>query len=665
MIHSGCIQESPTLNLVGDYLRFVITFFEAINVSAPHIYHSALLLSPRTSITYEMHKQHAHPLARVVQGIPVSWEVVAATANFDEDLDDVAWSPCNRFIAVANPKFVEVFDAVTLSRLSIFDHSYAGRGQLLGFSPDSRCLTLFTSERLINWDLQTGGPLGIILSRLDRQYMRPFSFKHSEDGKVVAVAYRFPTAHNNDQKHDTFICTYDLLSGEHVGSRHVPKQRMIYPIWSHDEYLRFATINLKLITIWQSPFSLEHPPVEVTSLPIPDGITDANGFLFLPSLSRLAFILEGTIQVWDVKTSNLLLKSEFALDRYGLWNPIEDDLPCSSFSSDGRFFAYTNTAREFHVWKESPTGYLLHQQLPFFFSLSRPRLSPNSESIIALLRSKIYQWHTRNQSLSLPRVLGNGRRSSDFTLGFSLDMNFAAFAQRDENTVTIIDLQSGELKWSADMGVEIRCLGMAGSTVIAVGRHSIVTWNLPGRDRTFNASINNIVRTTFLHHSPPSPSLGKPKYVSISPDLSRIVIARGWSYSLEVDDVTTGSCLTRITTKSPLRPLFTRDGREVWASRDGIHSEKLEQCEIIEDGESGAIELKLQTIPRQSRGFPQESSHGYTITDGGWVLSPSQKRLLWLPHRWRLCGRYRAWGGRFLGLLYGDLSEVVILEFLE
>src|ERR1700753_4284109 len=102
MIHSGCIQESPTLNLVGDYLRFVITFFEAINVSAPHIYHSALLLSPRTSITYEIHEQHAHPLARVVQGIPVSWEVVAATANFDEDLDDAAWSPCNRFIAVAN-----------------------------------------------------------------------------------------------------------------------------------------------------------------------------------------------------------------------------------------------------------------------------------------------------------------------------------------------------------------------------------------------------------------------------------------------------------------------------------------------------------------------------------------------------------------------------------
>ena len=59
------------------------------------------------------------------------------------------------------------------------------------------------------------------------------------------------------------------------------------------------------------------------------------------------------------------------------------------------------------------------------------------------------------------------------------------------------------------------------------------------------------------------------------------------------------------------------------------------------------------------------SNHDYEVTDDGWVLSPSRKRLLWLPHRWRSKEEHRRWDGRFLGLLDGQLAEVVILEFFE
>ena len=217
------------------------------------------------------------------------------------------------------------------------------------------------------------------------------------------------------------------------------------------------------------------------------------------------------------------------------------------------------------------------------------------------------------------------------------------------------------------MGVEIGCLGIVGGTVIVVSKDSIVTWNLPGGDCTFDASINGTVRTIVLDRSSLSHDLGMPLYMSIYPDLSRIVVARGPvvngpTRGLEVYDASTGSCLARVDTEDLLMPQFTQDGREVWA---GSYAPFEEQCEIIEDGESGAIELKLQSIyPRQS-GFFRASSRGYTVTDDWWVLSPTQKRLLWLPHRWRSDEWNRAWGGRFLGLLDGELSEVVILEFLE
>ena len=405
--------------------------------------------------------------------------------------------------------------------------------------------------------------------------------------------------------------------------------------------------------------------VEVASFPVPDGITDANRLVFLPTLSRLAFVLGETIQVWDLKAPpKLLLKSKLKPKLERIPELDKSFPPQSSFSSDGRLFAYTTSGEGVHIWKDSPTGYLPYQRFPFFADYSRaaPQLSPNAESIIVSLESKIHRLHTRDPVPSLPSVSTWNGRPSDFTLGFSPDENFAVFARRYENTVTIIDIKSGEQKWNIDVGVDIGCVGMAGGTVIVVGSDSIVTWNLPGGDCTFNASTNDIFRTTILDPSSPS-NLGTPWYMSISPDLSHVVMStRGSNRSLEVYDVSTGSRLARISTEGLLKPRFTRDGREVWAGgRDSFE----EQCEIIEDGKSGAIELDLRRTEGPSREFFRESSRGYVVTGGGWVLSPSQKRLLWLPHRWRSDGGDRAWGGRFLGLLDGELSEAVVLEFLE
>ena len=635
-----------------------------------------------------MYRHHASPLARVVQGIPDSWERVAATATFDEDLYDVVWSPCNRFIAVAKSQSVEVLDAVTLSRLSIFEKfSYATPYQWLSFSPDDRCLTLCVNGALISWDIQTGSSLGTIPLRPERLYGTPFSFKHSKDGKVIAVAFKpgnfrdsnFSNSNSSnsnssdsnssdskfsegDFEYTSFICTYDHHSGRHVGSHCFQEERIIHPMWTHDEYLRFATTNPESIRIWQSPFTLEHPPVEVASFPVTEWFTDADNLLFLPSLSRLAFVRGDTIRVRDLKAPKLLLESELTPYTYELF-PLQGSL--MSFSFDGRFFTYTTSSEGVHVWKESPTGYLPYRRLPFSYVRfgAAPQLSPNTESIIISLERKIHRLHTRDQFPSLSSASTGDSRPNDFTLGFSPDENFAAFARRWENMVTIIDLKSGESKWNIDVGLKISCVGMAGGTVIVVGWGSIVTWNLPSGDRTPNASINDIAYVTIHRHTSPPSFTGVPYYMSISPDLSRIVVARESPSSLEVYDVSTGSCLARISTGGLLSPRFTRDGCEVWVGNCDSFGE---QCEIIEDGKSRVIELNLQRTEGPSREFFRESSRGYVVTDGCWVLSPGQKRLLWLPHRWRSDERNRAWGGRFLGLLdANELSEVVILEFLE
>ena len=481
---------------------------------------------------------------------------------------------------------------------------------------------------------------------------------------MVAVACKKGSGRPAEYK----VYTFDLPSRTRLGPLLVPDGELVRPIWTHDECLRFATIRRGSITIWEVEFTLKHPPTKVEFFPIPDEVDSGYNFLFLPVFYRLAFTLYKQIQVRDVKASKLLLDSEQGPDVFSEY----------SFSSDGRFFAFSAVGREFCISKESPAGYALHQQPPFTLDVGeRPILSPNGRSIVFPRDRTINLWHTDDQTPSPPKGYGLDRH---FLLALSPDEKSAAFAKPGGNMVGILDLRSGDLRLVINTGMRVQCLGVPGDTVVVVDKEKIVTWNLPGGDHAFNATINDSVRTVMLDRS--SYRLGNrftqtPLSLSLSHDLSRIAVAGGGitqekvnlgikqeKVNLGIHDVTTGTCLASTRSDLFVSPSFTRDGREIWsASRD---SGGCCGWEIIEGGASGAMELKpLEETLYPSRAFLSHSIRGYQVTDDGWVLSPTRKRLLWLPHSWREDQKYRLWSGQFLGLTHRLLSEVVILEFLE
>ena len=357
-----------------------------------------------------------------------------------------------------------------------------------------------------------------------------------------------------------------------------------------------------------------------------------------------------------------------ALTHYTLWG---------SFSFDGQYFACSVHSGVL-IWKDSPSGYNLHQELSLgpFFNLTAPHLSPDGESIITSLPSIIHLWHTRDQILSSSGTPA-GDHMGDFFLGFSPDELFAGFVRWGGSVIKVLDLRSGDLLMDAGMGMWISCLWMTENSVVVVGEREvegeaegrtegqIVSWHLPGENHTFKsgANIEDSVQTTTLshstllsyeHHFNRSP-------ISVSPDLSRIVVPyRNFAHYLEVYDVSTGRCLGNIKTTDPQVPVFAMDGHHIWDKQHHLG------WEIIEDSKSGTVELKpLGHTTHVSELFPFHSSRGYEVTDDGWVLNPTQERLLWLPHRWRSSWMDRTWGGRFLALLHGQLSNVVILEFFE
>ena len=598
-----------------------------------------------------------------MRGLPSSWDPIAATSYGEITPFKAVWSPCNRVIATVDRESVVILDAATLSRLDTFAIPLQfrdGEHCLPSFSPDGHCLTLIGREHLVSWDLQTGGPLGAIPSglKIGARYLTAFSSTYSEDGKVVAVAHsdRNYDAVNYDTFNElnTFIRTYDL-SGTEAGPHFAPKGRIIEPIWTHGKCIRFVTISPGSVAVSEVEFTFKNPPVEVESLPIADKIVDGRRFLFLPSLSRLAFTLKDTIQVWDAKAAKLLLESELPSHRY-----YGADLPIGSFSSDGRFFVHLDKDGVTRVWKESPAGYVLHQKLSFSISdfSIHPRLSPSGESISMSPNGRAYHlWHTRDQVLSLPSASKN-----NFTLAFSPDDSFVAFARQGGNLVTIFNSFTGDLQSVVDTDMGVVCLGMTGSALIVVGEEKIVNWDLPGGDCAFNANTNDSDRTTILNPGP-----GTFRCASISPDSSRIALLGG-TYDikcLQILDMFSLKCLTSAWVSSRSNWVgFDWDGREVWTTFDGNF--RIKQKWKIEDSGSSSIRLERQGGNVYPSGvFRWQPRRGYEVTADGWVLSATRKRFLWLPHRWRSERECRVWSGRFLGLLHRGLSEVVILEFNE
>ena len=644
--YSDLIKKSPALDLVNDCFRFVTGFFELISTSAPHIYHSALLLSPKKSIVRMLYGPQTKTFARVIQGIPASWDPSIASTRFPGFVDTAVWSPCGRFIAVAQRSSSEIaiLDAVTLEQLyTTCPASQLSYSVDLIFSPDGRFLTghsrvAFSANHIVSWDLQTGGLIGDI--SIDCEPYQSISY--SECGTMFGVLFKgtgVPT-----------IVTYNALSGSRISS-HPVKESVANTIWTHGDCLQFATVGAGSIVIWEVGFTSSHAPVEVNSLSTPDNFPSKE-FLLLPILSRLAFILQGRVLVWDGQNLKTLL--DFA----DIENPRN-----ISFSPDGHFFVCGTEGLEFYLWKESPNGYILHQKFIPSTRSTKQAISPDGGSIVTFGGSTVQLWHTTHSPTDLPDVLTRACQHpcQDLILEFSPDKELAAVARQLGTTVTVLNLKSSDPQLTIDTCMEVYAVRVAEGAVIVTDGRNITAWHIPTGDCTLGsrANIQNSAWTTTVEFSaPPGPGLS----ISISPNLNCIATKRLFEYP-SIYDTHTGKLLMAAEdgggSVMELAVGFTPDGCDVWCGGD----EGVDQWRIVQDSRSGINKLDyLRSTEVPPGGFPWQSSRGHQVTDDGWILSPNRKRLLWLPHHWRSDKRGRMWSGKFLALLYGELPEAVVLE---
>ena len=667
------IQESPTLDLADDCSRFVTRHFEVISASSPHIYHSALVLTPRESIVRELYKSHAQHFVKVVHGMPALWDsnVAATTSRFKIRL--AVWSPCNGFIAITtnHRMSVSILDSVTLQRYQTleFPREISRSSEALAFSPDSHILTSISPENyylhkggegaIVSWDLQTGGVVSSIELKGHHDIrMGNAHITHSMNGKMVAVLYRYRSS--------TVISIYDVVSGlymydidHRVNLGHTLGTPSMDQIWTHGESLRFAIPGVTAITILEVGFALGATPIEVETVSVSDNIVEPlvlgskeqdhiTWTEFHPASCRLAFIKTGgTLLVWDSRASKYLLHHTHTNfhDR------------SMTFSSNGCLFACTTIESEVYIWRELPTGYILSEKLTPNTRYPKPRPSPNGESIITFKNYTIQLWHANGFATTTSRVSNKPLQHTgeDFILEFFPDRPLVVAARKKDKTVVVLDLKSGVLQLAINTSIEVYGLRSIGDTIVVIGDEKAITWDLPGGNFPPDAKMNveDCTQTISFGKVDDSTVIA----ASISLDLRYIALIR-YRYVgfrdcfLDVCCPSVGRNFRVETQASAL--WFAPGGNNIWCATNV-------GAEVYTITEDAVVHTKtIAHIEYGSWGCPWRSSCGHKGTNAGWILGREGKRLVMLPPIWR---SYQVlWHGKFLALLHGGLSELIILE---
>ena len=651
---------SPTLDLAYDCSRFVSTNFEIINLSSPHIYHSALALAPKTSIVRNLYQLRARPLVRIVYGLPVSWDssIVATTCPFKIGL--AAWSPCNRFIAIS-PRTslkVDVLDSVTLQKLQSFKFSEDQRSfRKLIFSPDSRILTCSHTKGaewlVVSWDLLTGGVAGTIQHRFPTGKPHKDYITYSTNGKEIAIL------HLSGLEQVT-LSIYDAARHKHMHDVHIASGVTPCGIWTHRGSLRLAVSRITpggtgpmSITIWEVGFTPGATKTAVETLSIPSGpcqFRSLESIIYPPLPSApipVTLISHDDVLVWDARNSQSLLH-------------FQDPNPsCNmNFSSDGRFVAGSTSGSGVRIWKYSPAGYLLHGMLPSDPADNTiPLLSSDGESVIVFVfgDSAFNLWHAKN--FTIPFSDSSFGYTSRFLLEIFPNRLLAAVMRFLGSRVTLFDISSGALQLTIDAGMRVEGLGVTEDAVVVIGEGKATTWRLPWGTLLPGTTMNiaDSTRTIFLSGSR---QIGPGVTALISPDL-RYIIVEANRFEYQIHSATTGKPFGNFSSKRKLI-WFTPDGHHIGNLLDGG------KADIWRITTEGTLELSTRGIDVDEGlwGCPYIPSRGYRIARDGWVFGPSGMRLLILPPLWRSNTTVEGWkwSGKIFGLLQGVLPEPVVID---
>ena len=469
--------DKELLDTAEDYFHFVTKFFEPINISAVHIYHSALELSPLSSIVRRLYYHRRHtPFPRVVAGIPEAWEEcirLYARPGYSA----CTWSPCGRFVAAGAWETVDIRDPLSSELLSTLTRSNPSHTGQLAYSPDGYFLASLSSTSLTIWDIQTGG----VAREIKYSATDGISLVWSLDGATICAivgARRGPMDLSLDRDiRDYPVNVYDVASATTLFSGTLQSRGRPH-LWAHNTSFRVITMGQASTT---NIFEVRSILTEVESFYVnPRGGADMIGS-FCPTTYRISIfgLPRDHLRILDVRKSECLLEAPENDEKF--------DRDSNSFSSDGSLFA-SSLSSGVCIWKYTSGRYTLWRKFPFrtasAFNHPPPQFSPASSSILGCCGGPLQVW----QLDSLPIVAHLYSRSPLAVISHC--GTYIATGSAANSTITITNLLSPTPSQFIDVGMYVDKLAFTGNVLLVWGERELVAWRLTEKGIVYGASAD-------------------------------------------------------------------------------------------------------------------------------------------------------------------------------
>ena len=463
-------EDSHLLDTARDCFRFVTKFFEPISVSATHIYHSALELSPISSIVRKLYYNRSHGLThvpRVMVGTPDSWDTKISISG-KHDYTFGTWSPCGQFIAAHTEETIEIRNHLTFELLtSLPSNNYTSpTWGPLAYSPDGRSLACGFSKAIIIWDIQTGGVAKKIKCGGD-----VISLVWSLDGERISTELCYKTSIRG-------VEMYDIVSGAQLFAKEFEERSTLY-LWACEKSFGLLEVafpspnfTLKISSSVISTSEIVTNSFRIESFRAVEGV-QPTALTFSPSTHHiLVFDDYKHYCVFDIRTSDCLL--DCSSHAY-----------YSQFSPDGSLLAIGN-GRIIHMYKCTPGHYTNLGEITFLCRSSPCfSFSPTSSSILTwsanvLKVERSDDWH--------PSTSRTYRQYA----AISYSGSRIATAREEESTVTIVDLHSQAPVQVIDTGAKIDGLIITGNVLlVATGGEKVTAWLVMGGRRLADGVVDN------------------------------------------------------------------------------------------------------------------------------------------------------------------------------
>ena len=445
------------------------TFFEPINASATHIYHSALELCPVSSairrLYYGRNNRIAH-LPRVVVGTPDSLDPVISFSGKDHDYRSCSSSPCGQFVAAQRGEAVEIRGRHTFELVTIVEPAEATLRLTgpLAYSPDTRSLACASDVSVVVWDVQTGGIAQQIECRTDN-----ISMEWSPDGrKIVTIGdWEAPS-----------VNTYDIATGAALSIGKFRSRDSLH-LWRYNGSLLVTAMRINLGTVSIDTFEVGNSLTKIHSFRILGSFSpDIPDVPFSPATPDISFPPAPPDISFSPATHHLSVRVDSEIRAF------RDGDDCHLLRKAGRFFSHCYSSdgglfaaseeNSVQIWKCNSNYYSSWKIFrPQDCANSSLQFLPASPSLLVHSRSILQVWRLDD----LPAVPSASRTERQYAQ-LAGSGNHLVVYHPGKGVISTVDVHSKSPRQTIDPGIMVDALVVIDNVLLVKGGGEVIAWLL-------------------------------------------------------------------------------------------------------------------------------------------------------------------------------------------